>query len=77
MHLYRILPGVAATLKPNIKLTLVAVIENANGAPPSGSWGAVGGLLVPIGAPPATATDPNTSTGVELSAVVASLAFAF
>lgn len=39
----KITPGVAALVRPNLKLTLVAPIERANGAP-DGGWAAVDGL---------------------------------
>ena len=39
----RIMPGVAALILPNMKLTLVADIEHADGAPPGG-WDGVGGM---------------------------------
>ena len=46
----RIVPGVAALIRPNLKLTLTAPIERASGAPDAG-WGAAG-----LDAAPATAT---------------------
>jgi hypothetical protein len=76
-HLYRIIPGIAATLKPNIKCTLIAVLESSNGAPAAGNWSAVGGMALPPAPPQAVPTDPDGSTGLELSAVMINFAFAF
>ena len=64
----RMVAGVAALIRPNLKLTLAALVERANGAPPGG-WGPASGM-----AAPATATD---SVGPELEAVTLGLAFAF
>jgi hypothetical protein len=66
--LYRILPGVAMTVVPNVKLTVVAVIEGATGNPPGG-WGQVGGSVAP--------TDSTSKLGPELEAVTLSAAIAF
>ena len=41
----RVMPGVAALVRPNIKLVLVGLLESTNGAPPGG-WGAVNGGFV-------------------------------
>jgi hypothetical protein len=60
--------GVAALVRPNIKLSLVAQVEKATGAPPGG-WGPASGL-----AAPATAT---ASVGPEVEAITLGLAFAF
>ncbi|HEY5675377.1 MAG TPA: hypothetical protein VIR81_01245, partial [Myxococcales bacterium] len=66
--LYRILPGVAMTVVPDVKLTVVAVIEGATGNPPGG-WGQVGGSVAP--------TDSTSKLGPELEAVTLSAAIAF
>lgn len=66
--LYRILPGVAATVTPNVKLTLVAIIEGATGNPPGG-WGQVGGSVAP--------QDSTSQLGPEIEAVTLSAAIAF
>jgi len=42
----RIMPGIAALVRPNIKVTLVGLIEHSNGAPPGG-WGPVNGFIAP------------------------------
>jgi hypothetical protein len=70
IHNWRIYPGIAAAVRPNIKLTLVAALESSNGTPPGG-WGAVGG----VAAPSPTAT--SASVALELEAVVLGAAFAF
>jgi hypothetical protein len=66
--LYRILPGVALTVTPNIKLVTVAVIEGATGSPPGG-WGPVGGSVAP--------PDEVSSLGPEIEAVTFTAAIAF
>jgi hypothetical protein len=66
--LYRILPGVAMTVVPNVKLTLVAVIEGATGNP-AGGWGQVGGSIAP--------TDSTSKLGPELEALTVGAAIAF
>ncbi len=60
--------GVAALLRPNIKLSLVAQVEKAKGAPPGG-WGPASGLAAPA--------TPTVSVGPEVEAVTLGLAFAF
>jgi hypothetical protein len=70
----RILAGIASAVRPNIKLTLVAVLESASGQPPGG-WGAVGGSAAPP--PPADPTAPVASVGLEFEALVLGAAFAF
>ena len=42
----RVMPGVAMLIRPNLKATVVAQFEMANGAPPGG-WGEAGGLAAP------------------------------
>ncbi len=64
----RLMPGIASAVYPNVKLTLVADLESASGAPPAG-WGPVGGLVAP--------TDITASQSLELEAVVLGVAFAF
>jgi hypothetical protein len=70
LHNLRILPGIAAAIRPNIKLVLVADLESSNGTPPGG-WGAVGGMA----APAPGATDP--SVGLELESITLQAFFAF
>lgn len=64
----RMIAGVTALVRPNLKLTLAALVERANSAP-SGGWGPAGGMAVP-----ATASG---SVGAELEAITLGLAFAF
>ncbi len=64
----RAFAGVAALVRPNIKLSLVAQVEKANGAPPGG-WGAASGLAAP--------STPTASVGPEVEAITLGLAFAF
>jgi hypothetical protein len=64
----RIMPGVAIMPYPNLKLTVVALLEASSGAPP-GTWREVGGFAAPA--------DPAASTSLELQAVVVGLAAAF
>ena len=45
----RIVPGVAALVRPNLKLTLTIPIERAHGAP-SGGWAPGGGAAIPSSA---------------------------
>jgi hypothetical protein len=50
----RFIPGIAALVRPNIRLTLVGQFEHAVGAlPPGGSWGNANGFANPVA--PATA----------------------
>lgn len=56
----KVVPGIVALLRPNIKLMLTAPIERATGAPDAG-WGAAG-----LAAAPA---DPTSNAGVEIEAV--------
>jgi hypothetical protein len=64
----RAFAGVAALVRPNIKLSLVAQVEKASGAPPGG-WGPASGLAAP--------TTPAGSVGPEVEAITLGLAFAF
>jgi hypothetical protein len=64
----RMLGGVAALIRPNLKLTLTAQVEKANGAPPGG-WAPASGMALPA--------TPTGSVGPELEAVTLGLAFAF
>ena len=67
----KVLAGVAALVRPNIKLTLIGQIESANGAPSAG-WGAAGGFAVPV--PNADGTNGKLT---ELESIQLGLAFAF
>ncbi|MGD8863619.1 MAG: hypothetical protein PVI30_26630 [Myxococcales bacterium] len=43
----RLMPGVAALIRPNLKVTLVGDIERAMGGPPAMSWEPGGGIIAP------------------------------
>jgi hypothetical protein len=64
----RAFAGVAALVRPNIKLSLVAQVEKASGAPPGG-WSPASGLAAPV--------PPTRSVGPEVEAITLGLAFAF
>ena len=64
----RIVPGIAALVRPNIKLTLVAPLEQASGAPSAG-WGAAG-----LAAAPA---DPTGNVSMEIESAQLQLWAAF
>jgi hypothetical protein len=64
----RIVPGVAALLRPNLKLTLTAPLEQASGSPDAG-WGAAG-----LDAAPA---DPTSNVSIEIESVQLQLWAAF
>jgi hypothetical protein len=64
----RIIPGIAALVRPNLKLTLSAQVERATGAPPAG-WGPVTGMAMP--------SDPAATVDVEVESVMLGLATSF
>lgn len=64
----RVLPGVVALVRPNLKLSLVGWFETASGAP-AGGWSQAGGFAVPTAARPVV--------GFENEAVQLRLATAF
>jgi len=66
IHDVRIIPGIAFLVRPNLKLTLTGLIEQARGTP-DGGWGAAGGSAAPAA---------GTSTK-EIESIVAGIAFAF
>jgi hypothetical protein len=43
----KLIPGIDALVRPNLKITLTALIEHADGVP-SGGWGAWGGSAAPM-----------------------------
>jgi hypothetical protein len=63
---YKVIPGVAMAIRPNIKLVVAGQIEAARGAPPGG-WGPAGGIANPVAIPIVKA---------EVEQVTAYLAFA-
>jgi hypothetical protein len=64
----RITPGVAALVRPNVKLTLTIPIERASGAP-SGGWAPGGGAALPSSA--------SDTVGPEVESIVFGLSCAF
>src|SRR4051812_12249698 len=66
--LYRLMPGIAMTAIPNVKLTVVGVIESATGNP-LGGWGPVGGSVVPV--------DNVSSRGLEFESIAFNVSLAF
>jgi len=64
----RIVPGVVALVRPNLKLTLVASLERADGAPDAG-WEPAAGLAAPA--------DPTAAVGPELEAMQLALFYAY
>jgi hypothetical protein len=66
IHDFRIIPGIAFLVRPNLKLALIGLIEQANGMP-AGGWQPAGGFAAPaVG-----------SSTTEIESIVASFAFAF
>ena len=63
----KIMPAAAALIRPNLKLTLTAPFEQANGAP-VGGWGPAGLSAVP---------DASGKTGLEIESLVLQLWAAF
>lgn len=63
----RFVPGVAALVLPNLKLTLTGQMEWANGVP-DGGWGAVNGFAAPT---------PAMGSVTELESIQLGLAYAF
>jgi len=66
IHDLRIIPGIAFLVRPNLKLSLIGLIEQANGMPKAG-WDNAGGA-----ATPAAGTSKK-----EIESIVAGIAFAF
>ncbi|HEY3451781.1 MAG TPA: hypothetical protein VGK67_35820 [Myxococcales bacterium] len=64
----RLIPGIAALVRPDLRITLVGLIERAGGAPPGG-WGPAGGSALP--------PDPGSVVSTELEALTLGLAWAF
>ncbi len=64
----RAMVGVASLVRPNLKLTVAAWIEKAQGAP-DGGWGAAAGLAVPASS--------TAAVGAELEAITIGMAYAF
>jgi hypothetical protein len=64
----RLLVGVAALVRPNVKVTLIGQLEQAKGLPPGG-WGPVGGSAVPA--------SPTDSVSLEAESINIGLAYAY
>jgi hypothetical protein len=64
----RIRPGVAILVRPNLKLTVIGLIERAKGAP-DGGWEPSGGSAVP--------SSPTAKVGTEVEAIDVGMAFAY
>jgi len=60
--------GVAALVRPNLKLVLSGQLEAATGAPPGG-WGPAGGVAAP--------TDPAASLSLEVESITLGMAYAY
>jgi hypothetical protein len=67
--LLRVIPGIATLVRPDVKFVVAADIERGYGLPPVGSWGAAGGVIVPIG--------PGASSMFEAEQITATVAIAF
>ncbi len=65
---YRIIPGVAMDIRPNVSVRVDATFEGAQGAPPVG-WDPAGGVAAP--------SSPTGAVGVENESVGVNLLFAF
>lgn len=65
---YRIIPGIAALVRPNFKVTLAANFEGAMGAPDAG-WMPAMGMAMP--------DTPTSTVGIENESVALNLGFAF
>ncbi len=66
----RVFAGVAAIVRPNLKLNVIAQIERAQGAPTvEGGWSAASGLALP--------PDLQSKVNAELEAITIGLAYAF
>lgn len=65
IHDWRIIPGIAFLVRPNLKLALIGLIEQANGAP-AGGWGAANGSAA-----------PTSGSVTEIEQITGNIAFAF
>ena len=66
--LFRLVPGVAALIRPNIKLVLTGDFEWAYGMPVAGAWGAAGGSIV---------APAGQGSKIEAETITATVAVAF
>lgn len=66
--LFRVIPGVAVALRPNIRLVVTGDFEYAHGIPPTGSWGPAAGSIV---------AQPREDSKFEAETLMATLAWSF
>jgi hypothetical protein len=66
--LFRLIPGVAALVRPNIKMVLTADFDWAYGMPVAGSWGAAGGSII---------APSGQGSKIEAETITATVAVAF
>jgi hypothetical protein len=67
--LFRLMPGVATLIRPNIRLILTGDLEWASGIPAVGGWDAAGGFIVAPG--------PNQGSKLEAETITATMNMAF
>jgi len=67
--LFRLIPGVATLIRPNIRLILTGDFEWAQGMPMAGGWDAAGGAIVAPG--------PNQASKIEAETITATMNMAF
>ncbi|HSQ67362.1 MAG TPA: hypothetical protein VLM85_29310 [Polyangiaceae bacterium] len=67
--LFRLIPGVATLIRPNIRLILTADFEWAQGVPAAGGWDAAGGAIVAPG--------PDQASKIEAETITATMNMAF
>jgi hypothetical protein len=67
--LFRLIPGVAMLVRPNIKVVVAGDFERAQGLPPAGDWGQAGGQIVAPG--------PGVNTNFEAEQINATVGLAF
>lgn len=61
--LFRLIPGIATLIRPNIKFVLTGDFEWAQGVPVVGGWGPAGGSIVAPGPGQASKIEAETLTG--------------
>ena len=67
--LFRLIPGIATLIRPNIKLLLTGDFEYAYGTPVTGAWGPAGGAIIAPG--------PGQGSKIEAETLTATVAVAF
>ena len=68
--LFRLVPGIATLIRPNVRLVLTADFEWAQGTPVTGAWDAAGGAIVAPG-------DAKQSSKIEAETITATMNMAF